>query len=501
MQGEILLKCSGICKSFGPTRALVDVDFEVRRGEIHGLIGENGSGKSTLTSIIAGAQRADAGTMYVRDQAYNPKTVIDGQNNGVGMVVQEMGTLSTISVAENIFAGNLNRFTKAGFLNTGKMHSEAQAILQKIGAPEILPEAHTAMYNFEDRKIIEIARIMYLEPDILIVDETTTALAQKGRGIIYKLMRGMQAENKAVIFISHDLDELMDICNIVTVLRDGHKIATLAQDEITIPAMRHLMVGREMTDHYYRNDFDGSYDPEIVLKAERVTSVDGMIMNLNLELHRGEILGLGGLANCGMHELGQMLYGIQKCATGKVTHTVSEQEIRRPSDAVKCKIGYVSKNRDMESLVLTASIRDNIALPSLDALSKKLIISGKRERALSTDQIKALSIKCVDENQSCNQLSGGNKQKVALGKWLANDCDIFIIDCPTRGIDIGVKSAFYSIMYQLKQQGKSILMISEELVELIGMSDRMLILKDGRITGEFRRDEKVTDSTLIDYMI
>ena len=501
MQREILLKCSGICKSFGPTKALVDVDFEVRRGEIHGLIGENGSGKSTLTSIIAGAQHADAGTMYARGQSYSPRTVIDGQNNGVGMVVQEMGTLSTISVAENIFAGNLKRFTKAGFLSIGKMQSEARSILQKIGAPEILPDAPTAMYNFEDRKIIEIARVMYLEPDILIVDETTTALAQKGRGIIYNLMRKMQAENKAVIFISHDLDELMDICNIVTVLRDGHKIATLVQDEISIPAMRRLMVGREMTDHYYRNDYDGSYDPQIVLKADRVTSADGLIMNLNLELHRGEILGLGGLANCGMHELGQMLYGIQECATGTVTHSATGRKIRHSTDAVKCKIGYVSKNRDMESLVLTASIRDNIAMPSLDALSKKLLISSKRERALSTEQIQALRIKCVDENQPCNQLSGGNKQKVALGKWLANDCDIFIIDCPTRGIDIGVKSAFYSIMYQLKQQGKSILMISEELVELIGMSDRMLILKDGRITGEFRRDEGITDSQLIEYMI
>lgn len=501
MKNEVLLQCSGIHKSFGPTKALANVSLEIRRGEIHGLIGENGSGKSTLTSIFAGVQKADSGTMTVRGEPYHPNTVLDGQKQKIGMLVQEMGTMESLTVAENVFAGNFAKFMRFGITNDKAMNAEAQRILNDIHATEIIPQMPTIIYNFEDRKIIEIARVMAFEPDILIVDETTTALAQKGRKIIYDIMKKMQQENKAVIFISHDLDELVEICNVVTILRDGHIIDTLKEGQITVSAMRRLMVGREMTDHYFRADYDGTYDSTVVLRAEHITSEDGRIRNLNLELHKGEILGIGGLANSGMHELGQMMFGIARTLTGQVVHLESGRTIHSPVDSVKQKMGYVSKNRDLESLVLTGSIKDNIAIASLDALSKKVFISSGREKALAEKQITALRIKCVNEKQPCVQLSGGNKQKVALGKWLANDSDIFIIDCPTRGIDIGVKAAVYEMLYALKKAGKSILMVSEELVELIGMSDRMLIMKDGAITAEFTRSETLKDSDLIEYMI
>lgn len=501
MVGEVLLKCQKVCKSFGPTRALVDVDIEVRRGDICGLIGENGSGKSTLTSIIAGAQKADSGIMYIHGKEHSPNSMLEGQQNGISMIVQETGTLPGITVASNVFIGNLERFKRHGLVDMKQLYDEAGKMLNEIGAGDISPTAIIDTLNFENRKIVEIARAMYLKPEILIIDETTTALAQKGRNIIYNLIKKMQSNNNAVIFISHDLDELLDVCNTITVLRDGHKIETLTKDQMSISAMRKLMVGRDLTDNYFRSDFDGSYDDEVVLSAERISSEDGLVLNLDLELHKGEILGIGGLANSGMHELGKMLFGINKPVTGKVVHGKTGNVLKNPVVSIKHKIGYISKDRDTESLILNASIIDNIALPSLGKLSRHFLISGRQEVKLADEQINKLRIKCINGKQFCTELSGGNKQKVALAKWLSYDCDILIMDCPTRGIDIGVKAAMYEIMYELKKQGRAILMISEELVELIGMSDRILIMKDGNIVSEFERSESLTESMIIEDMI
>lgn len=501
MSGELLFKSAGICKNFGPTRALIDVGFELHRGDVCGLIGENGSGKSTLTSIIAGARKADQGEMYLKGNQYDPDSMLESEQKGVGMVVQEVGTLPGISVASNIFVGNFDHFKKHGLVDSRKMEEEAAIALTRIGVKDISPTMPVDYLNFEDRKIVEIARAMYFEPDILIIDEATTALAQKGREIVYNLIKEQQSKNKAVIFISHDLDEIMEICNTVTVLRDGVRIQTLGRDEMGIPAMRKLMVGRELTDHYFRADYDGSFGEKVVLKADRITSEDGMIVNLDLELHEGEILGIGGLANCGMHELGKMLYGINKPITGEVTHTESKTILKSPGVSSKKGVGYISKDRDIESMILNASIQDNIVLASLDKIKTLGLISRKKETDLVNEQMKALRIKCVSAKQFCTELSGGNKQKVALGKWLAKKCDILIMDCPTRGIDIGVKAAMYGIMYELKKQGKSIIMISEELLELIGMSDRMLIMKNGKIVIELQRDESITESLIIEHMI
>lgn len=300
MNNECLLETKGIYKSFGPTRALVDVSIQVRRGEVRGLIGENGSGKSTLSSIIAGAQTPDEGQMFLRGEPYQPKGNVDAQKKGVSMIIQEMGTIPGITVASNIFLGNLGRFSKNGILSITKMNRAAKEILEEIGAPEIDPSMMIDYLNFEDRKIVEIARAMYTNPDVLIIDETTTALAQKGRTILYRIIDKMHRENKAVLFISHDLDELMKVCNNITVLRDGNLIDTLTKEEMTIDRMRKLMVGREIKGNYYRSDYDGSYSDEVVLELKQITTGD-ILENVSLQLHKGEILGIGGLADCGMH--------------------------------------------------------------------------------------------------------------------------------------------------------------------------------------------------------
>ena len=501
MEKEVLLSCKGICKEFGPTRALIDVDFEIRRGQVCGLIGENGSGKSTLTSIFAGAQPPSRGEMFRAGEPYKPANMVQAQSSKIAMVVQEAGTLPTVDVATNVFVGNLQRFKKNGFLDVKKMKAEATRILAEIGAPEIKGDMPLAVLNFEDRKIVEIARAMYLDPDVLIIDETTTALATKGRNIIYNIIRKMEKEDKAVIFISHDLEELIDVCNTITVLRDGVKIDTLEGDQMTVDNMRRLMVGRDLQGDYFRSDWDGRLTDEVLLDVRHVTSADGYIENLSLQLHKGEILGLGGLANCGMHELGKMMFGINRPVTGEIIVAKTGKPVGDAVSAVRQGIGYVSKDRDKESLMLQSSIEDNIVLPNLDRLQKKFHLAQSDCDKEADKQVKNLRIKCVSAKQFCTELSGGNKQKVAFGKWLGANCDILILDCPTRGIDIGVKADMYKLINNMKKQGMGIVMISEELVELIGMSDRMVIMKDGRIAKEVMRSPDVTDSQLIEYII
>ena len=501
MGKEVLLSCTGVCKNFGATRALVNVDFEIRRGEVCGLIGENGSGKSTLTSIFAGVQPQTSGELFRVGEPYKPSCMVDAQKAGVAMIVQETGTLPNIDVAANIFVGNYNMFSKATKLNVRKMHEEADRILKEIGVDDIHSTDMVAALNFEDRKIVEIARAMYLQPEILIIDESTTALAQKGRQIIYRLIDKMREEDKAVIFISHDLEELEKVCNRITCLRDGFVVGHLEGENIKAANMRPLMVGRELQGGYYREDYDRHSSGEVLLDVRHITSASGYVRNFSIQLHKGEVLGFGGLADCGMHDVGRMIFGLDEHITGEVVYAPTGKELRSIQDAIRLKMGYVSKDRDNESIILNASIQDNTVMASYPQLAKTGLITAKKEKALSDKQLKTMRTKCVNGKQYCSQLSGGNKQKVAFSKWLAAGSEIFVLDCPTRGIDIGVKAAMYQLIYQFKQEGKAIIMISEELPELIGMSDRMIIMKAGAIAAEVMRSPDVTETQLIEYMV
>ena len=501
MSKELLLSSKGICKAFGPTRALVDVDVDIIKGEVRGLIGENGSGKSTFSSIVAGAQKADTGSFELKGESYEPKNMVDAQRKGISMVIQETGVIPRITVSANVFAGRLEQFSKAGFLNIKMLHNAANKALDDIGAPEIRGEMYIDSLNFEDKKIVEIARAMSTSPDLLIIDETTTALATKGRGIIYNLIKRMKEDGKSVLFISHDLDELMDVCDTVTVLRDGVVIDTLGEKDISIENMRGLMVGRELSEHYYRADYDGTSSDEVVLEAKHV-SLRPYFKNIDLKLHKGEILGLGGLSDCGMHELGKVLFGFEKTLTGEVTLPLDGKIITDSAIAVENRIAYVSKDRDRESIIINATIQSNVVLPSLSHLSRLFgFISPKAEAKIADEQIASMRIKCRSRKQPVNELSGGNKQKVVFSKWMGSDADIFILDCPTRGIDVGVKADMYNLMMNLKKQGKSIIMISEELLELIGMSDRILLLKDGEISHEAMRSADLSERDVIQHII
>ena len=498
---EVVFEAKHMHKTFGPTIALKDVDFLLRRGEIRGLVGENGSGKSTIMSIAAGMQPATSGEMFYRGQPWSPRTMVEAQRAGISMILQEANTIPGVSVAQNIFAGRESEFSTLGMLNKRKMATEGAYILEKFGITHIHARDSIDRYNFEDRKLIELARCVNDDTQILVVDETTTALSHEGRDILYSLMRRMADEGKSVVFISHDIDEIIDKCDVVTVLRDGEIIGDLTKEELLAPdgpqRIRFMMVGREIGEKYYREDYDPSCQEDVALELSHVSF--GEIRDFSLTLHKGEIVGFGGLSGCGMHEVGRAAYGLEKLSSGQVLR--NGKEIKTPLQAIESGIGYISKNRDNEALILQGSIGDNIVLPSLRSMSKLSLIPPSREKSVANAQIDALRIKCGSGKQWVNTLSGGNKQKVSFAKWLAKDSDVLIMDCPTRGVDVGVKQAMYALMEKMKREGKAILMISEELAELIGMADRIVIMKDFAVAKEFVRDPGLKETDMIDYMV
>ncbi len=498
---EILLECRKITKNFGQTHALTDVDIVFRRGEIHGLIGENGSGKSTLTSIISGLIPPTSGEMVLEGKPWKPQSSLAGYKNGVRIVVQEASTVPAVTVAENIFMGDETLFAKGPFINRAKLNAAAKSALDGIGVTNILPNAPTWSLDMESRKLVELARAAYGKVDIFIIDETSTALSHNGRMIMYNVMHRLADEGTAVILISHDLAEIQEHCSLITVLRDGQRIGSLKKEEFSDNAIKQMMIGRKIDAEYYRSDEDGYFE-QVVLRAENITTLHE-IENFSIELHKGEILGIGGLSECGMHTLGKALYGFEPVIRGRVVNEERGGVVITNSEvAMKSGMAYVSKNRDTESLALNAPIRENIQVTGYD--ENRLfanVISYRKERKYVQDMIKALSIKCNSMDDEVKSLSGGNKQKVVFGKWVAKNSDILILDCPTRGVDIGVKAAMYSLIHRMKQEGKSILMISEELPELIGMCDRLLIMKDGVVANEYLRKNHPTESQLIEAMI
>ncbi len=501
MPGEVVFEAKNMKKVFGPIVALKGVDIVLRRGEIRGLVGENGSGKSTIMSIASGMQPATSGEMFYKGQPWKPANMLEAQRAGISMILQESNTISGATVAENLFAGRENLFSKFGIILRKKMNKAANEMLDKFGISHIRGEMPINALTFEDRKLVEIVRCVNEDTEILVVDETTTALSLDGRQILYKLVHKMCDEGKSIVFVSHDMDEIMEQCTCLTVLRDGEIIGHLTREEMDKPnamkRIRQMMVGRDIGDAYYREDYDISHGEKVALEISHADI--GKIKDFSLTLHEGEIIGFGGLSGCGMHEIGKAAFGLKKVKHGSVTR--NGKVIKSPKVAIKSGIGYISKNRDSEALMLGASIGDNIVLPSLDDLNKVCFVNPLAEKRVAKDEMKALNIKAKGPKQYVNTLSGGNKQKVSFAKWTAKGCDVIIMDCPTRGVDIAVKQAMYATIAEMKKQGKAIIMISEEMAELIGMVDKLIVMKDFVVTKEFTRSPDLKESDIIEYMI
>ena len=459
---EVRLQVKHVSKNFGITKALKDVSFNINKGEVHALIGENGSGKSTMTNMLTGIYTLESGQFILDGKEVHPKNQVEANEEGISIIVQELGTLSGLTVAENIFLGHEDQFVHLGIKNTAAMNKKANELLQS--------------YGFDKIKAGDM------------IEE------------LYKQMNRVRDNGNTVIFISHDLPEILDKSDTITILRDGVYIDTVKSADVNEDDLKKLMVGREVTGDYYRSDYGEKVSDEVVLSVKNVT-VPGLIEDISFDLHKGEILGFGGLSESGMHEIGKAIFGASYDREGEVV-LADGTHINDIPTAIKHSIAYTSKDRDNESVVLNQSIGDNICLPSLDELANKAhILSDKKRREFADKYAKQMSVKMNDVNQFVSNLSGGNKQKVVLARWIGKDSDIVVLDSPTRGIDIKVKQDIYQLMNQMRKNGKSIIMISEELMELIGMSDRIIIMKDGKISGELERNQNLDENGLISMMV
>lgn len=499
MENRVLLVAENIDKRFGITHAVANVSLTINAGEVRGLIGENGSGKSTFSQMLCGIYSIGGGTFTLDGKVLHCRNQVEANNEGVAIIVQEMGTLSGLTVAENIFLGHEEPFMHLGVKDARAMNREAQRLLDEYGFGRIKAADMIDLYNFEDRKLVEIVKATYRKPKILVIDETTTALSQNGRMELYKIMDAIRADGRTVIFISHDLNEVLTHTDTVSILRDGEYIDTVRTKDVTEDDLKRLMVGREIGSAYYRTDYGEPISKDVVLSVRDV-SVPGQIDHVSFELHRGEILGFGGLSECGMHEVGKAIFAASWDRKGTVT-LADGTEINSIPAAIAHSIAYASKDRDNESVILNESIRNNIVLPSLGDLANHGLLSGRKLTKFAEKHASDMQTKMQNVNQFVSDLSGGNKQKVVLARWLGKESDILVLDSPTRGIDVKVKQAIYALMAQLRREGKSIIMISEEIPELLGMADRILIMKDGVLNGEFLRDPALSEEDLIAKMV
>lgn len=498
---QVLFKAEKINKYFGPTHANADLDFMLQRGEVRGIIGENGSGKSTFISIISGMQRKDSGTMHINGQPYNPKSPIDAINSRIGTVVQELGLVDGLTAGVNIFLGRTHLFSKKGVIDLHSLYNEAKGQMEKWNLANIPLNKPAGSLSVEERKIIELVRALSNDPDILILDEITNALSHDNRAHLFNIIKTLKSQGKSVIVISHDLEEVIDITDSITIMRDGFVSGNVNSKEIELYDLKRLMVGREIKGEYYREDNTENFRDEIVLRADNLSKKD-MFSDITFELHKGEILGVCGLSGAGIHELGKALFGLIQTDSGAVILTKKNIKINNPMDSMKNGVAYVPKDRDKEALMLSATIEDNICLPSTRDVQGMLgFLSPKKRERLAEKAVADYEIKATGILQFISGLSGGNRQKVNLARWMTRGTSIFILDCPTRGVDIGVKAYIYDIMKKTVELGNSIIMISDELQEAIGMSDRILVLKNGKLVSTMCRSSNFSEESIIEVMV
>ena len=498
---EAIFEIHGLNKSFGSTHANKNIDFSLKQGEIRGLIGENGSGKSTLISQIAGIYPPDSGEMIIGGQPYAPHSPADAYKHNIAMVLQELGVVGGLPVGVNVFLGRTGQFTKHGVLNVKAMKKAAAEVFEKWDLPMPPLGADPGTMLIESRKMVELARALSVDPNILLLDEITQSLSLNNRQKLYELLQRLKAMGRSVVLITHDVEEMLEITDTITVLRDGEVVGNVVSAETSPDEIKRMMVGREVSGDYYRADHEAEYDDEVVLSVQNLT-VPGELEDISFDLHAGEILGFCGLSDSGIHSVGKAVYGLSKASAGSVHLVGKDLDIKTPMDALKNNMGYVPKDRDSEALLINDAIRENFTLPSYGELTGPLgYISPRSMKLLAQEMVEKLSVKCTGINQPVSALSGGNKQKINLGRWLAKDVKVLILDCPTRGVDVGVKAYIYALMKEAKKNKIATILISDELTEVIGMADRLIVMKDGKMTRSISRDGEFTEQAIIEVMI
>jgi ribose transport system ATP-binding protein len=476
-----VLAMRAIDKRFAGVHALRGVDFELQAGEIHALVGENGAGKSTLMKILTGIEHRDSGEIEYLGRLFDPRDPAHTLAMGIGIIHQELNMMDHLTVAENIFIGRESTTGRGLFLNKREQSRRAAELLAKLNMA-IDPAETLGRLTVGKQQMVEIAKAVSRNLRILILDEPTAALTDTEIDELFTIMRDLARQGVAMVHISHRLDEIHKITDRVTVMRDGEKIGTRATKEITKADIIAMMVGRVI----YEEPKTASRVPagaEVVLRVRNLNS-GNLVRDVSFELHRGEILGFAGLVGAGRTETARAVFGADPVQSGTIEIKGKPAFIRSPQDAVALGIGYLSEDRKRYGLALGMTIKDNVVLATYDRFERGLFLHAKKVEAATDEYVRKLAIKTPSLEQLLRNLSGGNQQKVVLAKWLIRNSDILIFDEPTRGIDVGAKSEIYHLMNELAQQGKSIIMISSELPEILRMSDRIITMCEGRITGQ-----------------
>ena len=472
-----------ISKRFPGVLALDNVSLSIERGEVHALLGENGAGKSTLMKILSGAYKKDAGEIIFDGQPVQINSPRQAQELGVSIIYQELNLVPQLSVAENIFLSSLPMKNPA-CIDWKHVYSDAQTIIDSLEV-DINVRSRISSLGIAQQQMVEIAKALNHQAKVIVMDEPSAPLTDKETAKLFKTIAKLKSEGVAVIYISHRLEETMQIADRATIMRDGKTITTANVSDITIDDLIRGMVGHDLKEQFPKRDCPIG---EVGFRVEGI-SREGILNNISFEARKGEVVGICGLVGAGRTEVMRALFGADHRSSGTVYVGGKQVEILRPIDAIHHGIALIPEDRKGQGVSLTLSIRENISLVMLHTLQSFLRISRKKERTLVDSYMNALAVKAPSMEQLTKNLSGGNQQKVVVAKWLATNADIIILDEPTRGIDIGAKYEIYLIMNRLVKEGKSIIMISSEMPELIGMSDRIIVMHQGSVSGELTKEE------------
>lgn len=477
------LEIRHIGKSFYGVEALKDISFDIEKGEIHVVIGENGAGKSTLMKIIAGLYRQDKGEILLNGTAVTMQSPLDAISKGVSMIHQELTPIPYLSVAENVFLGR-EPLKKSGVLDKKEIIQKTQALFGEMKI-DIDPRTEMRLLSMAQIQLVEIAKAVSFNSELLIMDEPTSAISDREIENLYDLIFRLKAQGKAIVFISHKLDEIFRVADRITVLRDGEYIGTKRREELDRDSLIAMMIGRELKDVYEKR----SVTPGKTALEVRHLSKKGKFSDISFTLRRGEVLGIAGLMGAGRTEVAEAVFGLAPADSGEILIDGKPVRIRSTKDAIRNKIALVPEDRKVLGLNLKDTTGFNISLSVLDRFLSNGILNKRREDKSVDQAIRDFNVKVKDRKTPVVSLSGGNQQKVVIAKWMLTEPDIIILDEPTRGIDIGAKTEIYKLISKLAADGKAVLMISSELPEIIGLSDRVLVLSEGRLRGELAHED------------
>ena len=489
--GEVILTMKGIDKSFPGVHALDHVDLEVRKGEVLALMGENGAGKSTLMKVLTGIYKKDEGTITYEGKEVEFENPRAAQAAGIVIVHQELNMMNHLTVAQNIFIGR--EIMKGGLIDDAKMNEEAKKLFDKLNI-DIDPTEKMGNLTVGKQQMCEIAKAISHDAKVIIFDEPSAALTESEIEELFKIIRDLRDKGVGMVYISHRMDEIKVITDRVTVMRDGTYVGTIITKDSTKDDIINMMVGRVIYEDP-KTESNVKADAPVVLKVEHLNA-GKMVRDVSFELRKGEILGFSGLMGAGRTETARALFGADKKDSGDVYINGVKVEINSPEDAVKNGIGYLSEDRKRYGCVVGKTVAENTTMASLENFMKGLFINKKKEEDSAWEYVKALKTKTPTVDTEVVNLSGGNQQKVVIAKWLVRDCEILIFDEPTRGIDVGAKSEIYTLMNELVAQGKSIIMISSEMTEVLRMSDRVIVMCEGRKTGEIDISEATQENIM-----